>query len=178
MWHMNVRRVLQEARPTAPTANDCSTHPWRRRNIGRKNPRLAAQGVDLQAAVVGQHPAAEMPGVAGGLQPGVGRKGVAVFRHLGRRQSWPASAIPRRPAGADPPIPALLRLAVPRTSMAGGGWWVTSGEWSSDGKRLTTLQPIIPFLQHSLHLVTRHRHPPPATHYSLLLSRADRTLGT
>ena len=49
---------------------------------GRVDTRPACQGIDRDAAVVGQHPAAELPGIAGGLQSGVGRKGVAILDHF------------------------------------------------------------------------------------------------
>ena len=48
----------------------------------RKNAGAAAQSIDHQAAIVGQHPAAQMPCLRGGLQRGVGGERVAVFDDL------------------------------------------------------------------------------------------------
>ena len=69
-----------------PAAADCSTRRWPPdRSSGRKaRPAPPSSAVDRQAAVVGQHPMAQVPGLLDGLQRGVGGKRVAVFDHLDR----------------------------------------------------------------------------------------------
>ena len=90
---------------------------------GRKDARLSAQGIDLQPAVVGQHPLAKMASVAGGLQSGIGGKAVAVFDHLqvarkiGQRLQLQAG----RPEQLRQFYALSFWFAVPRTSIRGSG---------------------------------------------------------
>ena len=110
-----------------------------------KHARPAAQGVDHQAAVIGQHPTAEVPCIAGGLQPGVGGKRVAVLLHLkivgkiGQRPQFHADR-PEQIRQFEP----FLRLAVPRTSME--KWLVVSGQWSATSAE-SIRQQMIPLFR-------------------------------
>ena len=51
---------------------------------GRVNAGCATEYVDLETTVVGENPSLQMLGLLGGLQSGIGRKGIAVFRHVER----------------------------------------------------------------------------------------------
>ena len=78
----------------------------------RKYARCAAQCVDLQSAVIGQNPTAQVPRLLRGLERGVCRKRVAVFddvnriRNVGERDH--AEAVRRKQFGQ---LRAFLAIA-------------------------------------------------------------------